>query len=173
MASFAKVGSDNIVETVVVVANDVIQDEDGNEQESIGVTFLKNLYNDQSVNWVQTSYNTLKKQHLLGGTPFRGNFAAPGFSWDSTNQIFWEPQPFTSWSKDNATASWVAPITYPSITDDGADPSVWYWGITWNETAYQADNTKGWEGTKINWDASDHSDTKTYDWNGTNWVAQS
>ena len=40
------------------------------------------------------------------------------------------------------------------------------WGITWNETAYQADNTKGWEGTKFNVDGTDHSDTATYDWNG-------
>ena len=46
------------------------------------------------------------------------------------------------------------------------------WFITWNETAYQADNTKGWEGTKENVDGTDHSDTATYDWNGTAWVAQ-
>ena len=28
------------------------------------------------------------------------------------------------------------------------------------------DNTKGWKGTKSNVDGSAHSDTATYDWNG-------
>ena len=36
----------------------------------------------------------------------------------------------------------------------------------------QADNTKGWEGTKRNVDGSTHTDTATYDWNGTAWIAQ-
>ena len=81
-------------------------------------------------------------------------------------------KPHASWTKNTSTASWDAPITYPSVTDDGADPVVWNWYISWNETAYQADNTKGWEGTKRNLDSSDHSDTATYDWNGTSWVAQ-
>tara|TARA_R100001463_G_C3517454_1_gene220520 strand:- start:721 stop:1236 length:516 start_codon:yes stop_codon:yes gene_type:complete len=171
MAYFAKLDDNNIVLEVVAVKNEVIEDSEGNEQESLGITFLRNLYNDQSISWVQTSFNTLKKQHLEGGTAFRGNFASKNYVWDSINEIFWQPQPFTSWLKDNATASWVAPIKYPSIEDDGADPSIWYWEINWNETAYQSDNTKGWEGTKINLDRSDNSDTKTYDWNGTSWVA--
>ena len=37
------------------------------------------------------------------------------------------------------------------------------------EAAYQADNTKGWEGTKRNVDGTDDSDTATYDWNGSAW----
>ena len=41
--------------------------------------------------------------------------------------------------------------------------------ISWNETKYQADNTKGWEATKSN----DESETPTkYDWNGTAWVSE-
>lgn len=39
MASFAKIGAENIVEKVVVVNNDVITDNDGNEQEQLGVDF--------------------------------------------------------------------------------------------------------------------------------------
>ena len=53
----------------------------------------------------------------------------------------------------------------------GADPVVWDWNIVWNESAYQADNSKGWKGTKTNLDGSDHADKdKTYDWNGSAWV---
>ena len=73
-------------------------------------------------------------------------------------------------TKNTSTASWQAPITYPSTTD-GADPVVWTWNITWDEAAYQADNTKAGKAQK-HVDGSDHSDTATYDWNGSAWVAQ-
>ena len=63
----------------------------------------------------------------------------------------------------------VAPITYPSVEDDGQDPVVWNYMITWNETGYQADNAKGWEATKSN----DEAETKTiHDWNGSAWVSR-
>ena len=37
-----------------------------------------------------------------------------------------------------------------SVVDDGQGPVVWTYDITWNEAGYQADNTKGWKGTKSN-----------------------
>ena len=43
------------------------------------------------------------------------------------------------------------------------------YNIYWDEAAYQADNTKGWEATKSN----DTADPKTvYEWNGSAWSAQ-
>jgi hypothetical protein len=55
------------------------------------------------------------------------------------------------------------------VIDDGQDPVVFTYMITWNETGYQADNTKGWEATKSN----DEAETKTiHDWNGSAWVAR-
>ena len=43
------------------------------------------------------------------------------------------------------------------------------WQISWNETGYQADNTKGWEAFKSN----DTEETKTmFDWNGSAWVGR-
>ena len=53
-------------------------------------------------------------------------------------------QPHASWTKNTSTASWDS-ITYPSVIDDGQDPVVFTYDITWNEAGYQADNTKGWE----------------------------
>ena len=44
MASFAKI-ENNIVITVVSVVNEVLKDSNGVEQESIGIQFLKTLYN--------------------------------------------------------------------------------------------------------------------------------
>ena len=45
MAHFAKLGVGNIVETVEVVSNNVLLDENGKEQEQLGVNFLRELYN--------------------------------------------------------------------------------------------------------------------------------
>ena len=55
------------------------------------------------------------------------------------------------------------------MKDDGNDGAEWRYIITWNETKYQADNTKGWEATKTN----DTADPKTiHDWNGSAWVSR-
>ena len=62
---------------------------------------------------------------------------------DSVKDKFLAPQPFKSWSLD-ASDDWQSPIDRPSITEEG---DVRYM-ISWNETKYQADNTKGWEPTK-------------------------
>jgi len=88
--------------------------------------------------------------------------------YDPVKNKFISRQPYASWSLD-ASDDWQAPITYPSVTDDGQDPSVWRYNISWNEEKYQADNTKGWEATKSN----DTSETPTkYNWNGSAWVSE-
>ena len=76
------------------------------------------------------------------------------------------PKPYASWTKTVSTATWNAPITYPSATTyTAADSSTQPWGIYWDETAYQANNSKGWEATKVG--ASD-----VFEWNGSAWIAQ-
>jgi DNA phosphorothioation-dependent restriction protein DptG len=50
MAHFAKLGTGNIVEKVVVVSNDIAT------TEQAGIDFLNNLYKTRDV-WKQTSYN--------------------------------------------------------------------------------------------------------------------
>jgi hypothetical protein len=66
--------------------------------------------------WIQTSYNTYGNQHLLGGTPLRGNFAAIGYNYDKENDVFYAPQPFPSWTLNTTTWLWEAPTSKP--TDD-------------------------------------------------------
>ena len=91
-----------------------------------------------------------------------------GDIYDPVKDKFLSQQPFASWSLDS-NDDWQAPITYPSVTDDGQETPEWYYMISWNETKYQADNTKGWEAVKSN----DTSETPTkYDWNGTAWVSE-
>ena len=48
----------------------------------------------------------------------RGNYAGIGYTWDEDNNIFWPKQPFTLVGlKNTTTASWDAPITYPSANN--------------------------------------------------------
>ena len=127
MAHFAKLDENNIVIKVDVIHNDVAT------SESAGVAFLNNLYGTSDT-WKQTSYNTFGNQHTKGGTPFRKNFAGIGFTYDASNDAFIAPKPYNSWTLNNTTYLWEAPITKP---DDG-QPYVW------DETLYQSDNSKGW-----------------------------
>jgi hypothetical protein len=77
MAHFAKI-EDSVVTQVTVINNEVILDENGIEQESIGVTFCANLFGGE---WVQTSYNG----------SFRGKYAGVGDTYDSELDIFKSP----------------------------------------------------------------------------------
>ena len=113
MASFAKLNSENIVITVVSVVNEVLKDSNGIEQESIGIQFLKNLYNEPNAIWKQTSYNTSGGVHKLGGTPFRKNHAGIGMIYDETRDAFIPPKPFNSWILNETTCNWEAPVAYP------------------------------------------------------------
>jgi hypothetical protein len=68
----------------------------------------------QSGQYVQTSYNTRGNQHSLGGTPMRGNFAGIGYVYDESLDVFYEPQPFISWTLNATTLVWEPPISHPN-----------------------------------------------------------
>ena len=116
MAHFAKLGEGNIVEKVVVVHNNVAT------TEQAGINFLNNLYQTNDV-WKQTSYNTKSGVHKLGGTPFRKNYAGIGYTYDAVKDAFISPQPYPSWTLNETSATWNAPITHPSVTTYFRDPS--------------------------------------------------
>ena len=64
--------------------------------------------------WVQTSYNTVGGIHRLGGTPLRKNYAGVGYIYDEIRDVFYAPQPFSSWTLNEETCIWEAPIPYPT-----------------------------------------------------------
>jgi hypothetical protein len=64
--------------------------------------------------FVQTSYNTYGNQHLLGGTPLRGNYAGIGYTYDSVNDVFIAPSPFASWVLND---SWLWEPPFPAPQD--------------------------------------------------------
>jgi hypothetical protein len=122
MASFAKI-ENNIVITVVSVVNEVLKDSNGIEQESIGVQFLRTLYNEPNSNWKQTSYNTKGGIHTEGGIPLRKNHAGIGYTYDTNRDAFISQKPYNSWILNEQTCLWDAPVAYPQ---DGNK-------YTWNE----------------------------------------
>jgi hypothetical protein len=64
--------------------------------------------------WVQTSYNTQGGQHRNGGTPLRKNYAGIGYVYDSGRDAFYAPQPYPSWTLDESTCFWQAPVEQPA-----------------------------------------------------------
>ena len=118
MAHFAKIDDNNIVEQVIVVNNDVILDENNIESEQIGIDFCKSLLGENT-NWMQTSYNG----------NFRKNYAGIGHIYDVERDGFYSPQPFDSWTLNEDTFLWEAPVEYPDDENN----------YTWNEETQQWD----------------------------------
>jgi hypothetical protein len=114
MSSFAKLDNNNVVLTVESVVNEVLKDSNGVEQESIGVQFLRTLYNEPNSVWVQTSYNTHGGVHSNGGIPFRKNHAGIGYTYDEGRDAFISPKPYNSWILNEQSCNWEAPMPYPN-----------------------------------------------------------
>jgi hypothetical protein len=96
MAHFAKLGTGNIVEQVIVVSNDIAI------TEQAGVDFINKLYNTRDV-WKQTSYNN----------NIRKNFAGIGYQYDQTRDAFIPPKLYNSWILNEQTCNWECPVAYP------------------------------------------------------------
>ena len=104
MSHFAKV-KNNLVETVIVAEQD----------------FVDSLPSESGVTWIQTSYNTRGGVHYApnsntadGGVALRKNYAGIGYTYDSGRDAFYAPKPFPSWSLNETTCIWEAPVAYPS-----------------------------------------------------------
>lgn len=114
MAHFAKLDENNNVLAVHVVVNDVIT-VDGNESEQAGIDFLTGLHGHAL--WKQTSYNG----------NIRKNYAGIGFTYDAGRDAFIPPKPYASWTLNETTCQWEAPVAYPT---DGKR-------YTWDESSQQ------------------------------------
>ena len=101
MAHFAQLNEENLVTQVIVVANQDTTDSDGMENEAVGAAFCANLLGGT---WKQTSYNAR----------IRKNYAGIGYKYDATLDAYIPPQPFASWTLDESTAQWKAPVDMPT-----------------------------------------------------------
>ena len=145
MAHFAKLGANSKVIQVLTLDNKDMLNADGVEDETVGQQYLETHNNWPAQMWIQTSYNTAGNKHKEGGTPLRGNYAGIGYTWDEDNQIFWPKQPYASWLKHIATASWKSPIgDAPALTQEQQDQNTagtHSWGYMWNESTTAWDLT--------------------------------
>jgi len=125
MAHFAKLDQNNIV-TFVTVGR---QEDDGKEQE---------LSERTGDTYKQTSYNTHGGVYYdpETGLPandqskaFRKNYAGIGYTYDKYRDAFIPPREFNSWTLDEFSCTWRAPIPYPE------DENLY----TWNEINQQWD----------------------------------
>lgn len=100
MAHFVEIDEDGIVLRGIVVANADTATSTGEEVESIGAEFCKNLLGGT---WKQTSYNN----------NIRYNYAGVGYRYDADSDAFIAPQPYPSWELDE-NMRWEAPVEMPT-----------------------------------------------------------
>lgn len=118
MAHFAELDANNVVTRVIVVSNADTSDANGVEKEHIGAAFCERLLGGT---WKQTSYNG----------NMRKRYAGIGYTYDASLDAFVPPKPFASWTLNNTTADWQAPVPKP---DDG---KVYVWNestLSWDES---------------------------------------
>ena len=99
MAHYAFLNGDGIVTQVIV----------GRDENDLpnGITSWEAYYGNRHGQICRrTSYNTRANQHLLGGIPFRGNYAGIGYRYDDNLDAFIPPQPYPSWVLNEATCLW-------------------------------------------------------------------
>jgi hypothetical protein len=94
MAHWAELDENNIVLRVTVGDNN---DPNGDE----GYQWL---IDNLGGTWVKTSYNG----------NIRKNFAGIGYTFDEQRDAFIPPQPFASWTLNEETCQWQAPVPYPT-----------------------------------------------------------
>ena len=139
MAHFAQLDENNVVTQVIVVGNSDTADVNGVESENIGVAFCQSLLGAET-NWKQTSYNSNMRGNYAGiGMTFMTGVATLGVG---STDVFMPQQPYASWTISTTEAVWVSPLgDAPALTDEQITAGSYY---TWDESAYQADNTTGW-----------------------------
>ena len=95
MSHFAKVCDGKVIQVIVA------------EKE-----FFDTFVDSSPGTWIQTSYNTHANQHPQN-KPLRGNYAGIGYTYDATNDVFYAPQPYPSWTLSNTTWTWESPVPIP------------------------------------------------------------
>ena len=102
MAHYAFLDDNNIVTQVIV----------GRDEDDLadGITSWEDYYGAfHGQTCLRTSYNTIGNQHRLGGTPFRGNYAGIGYTYDPDRDAFIPPEPDDAIGFDEETMSWIVP----------------------------------------------------------------
>lgn len=111
MAHYAFLDQNNRVTEVIV----------GKDEGENGINWEQWYSNFRGQTCKRTSYNTVGGVHLLGGTPFRKNYAGIGYTYNEQLDAFIPPKLFSSWVLNEETCSWEPPVPYPT------DGNEYYW----------------------------------------------
>lgn len=118
MAHWAELSDSNIVLRVTV----------GDNNDPAGDEGYSWLVENLGGTWVKTSYNAVggkrrdpETQEITNDPGFRKNFASIGMIYDPVRDAFYEQQPYFSWTLNEETCLWEAPVPYP----DSDDEHVW------------------------------------------------
>jgi len=146
MAHFAELNSSNEVLQVVVISNEDVN-ANGGDESSQAETFVASLvpYTTGGVAWKQTSYNN----------NFRKQYAGVGYTYDATKNKFVCPKPYASWSLDS-NDDWQAPVPVPTVTEINSLPVYRAWdedNLRWKGQTFDT-TTNPWTETDYIWDAS-------------------
>ena len=116
MAHYAKVLNEK-VQKVIVAEED----------------FFNTFVDSSPGEWIKTSYNTSGGVHYQPNSDIpsddqskalRKNFAGVGFTYDKDRDAFIPPKPFNSWTLNETTCQWEAPVAKPDNDNN----------YIWNET---------------------------------------
>ena len=119
MAHYAFLDTNNIVTGVIVGKNE------GDE----GIDWEQRYSEIRGQTCKRTSFNTRAGTHVLGGTPFRKNYAAKGYTYDNIRDAFIPPKPHPSWKFNEEGCIWEPPTALPEDEGSG-DPRKEY---AWDE----------------------------------------
>ena len=139
MAHYAKLGANNKVISVEVVADTDCQNADGVEDEEVGRQFLERIHSWPL--WKKTSYNTYGGKHKSGDNSkaLRGNYAGIGMTYDEDNDIFISKKPHASWVLNVAEARWQSPIgDAPALSEEEMTTHRYEWNEStgaWDKVA--------------------------------------
>jgi len=151
MAHFAKIDSNNKVETVIVAPDQAYVDSLGGR-------------------WIQTSYNTLAGVHYdpITGQPsadqskaLRKNYAGKGMNYDESRDAFILDQPYPSWTLNETSCIYEPPVAVPTI-----------WTYATDDRDNEIFKSTDWDEPNLRWIAVKQDDTNVY-WNPdtTSWVS--
>jgi hypothetical protein len=97
MAHYAFIDSNNVVVEVIV----------GKDESDVSENWEQHYEQFRDgLRCLRTSYNTNRGVHLLGGTPFRKNYAGIGTVYDEVRDAFIPPKPEGNWELDEETCTW-------------------------------------------------------------------
>lgn len=152
---FAKLDDNNIVIDITLIECDT---------EESGQTLLRQLHEDTAVykEYDRDTHLNHKLSKDMSGTPFRGNAAGIGDTYDSVNDVFIPPKPknrngveCTNWVYNSEFACWRAPVDANTALVHSEEDTVAHILKGKKDPMYRPSRTDAMRTAKQKWDWKD------------------